>query len=95
MGLVFSSMTNTTRRAKEQSAKYCYSKACLLLQNATPRALGSLLLSFLIKNDFQKQTKSENKKQEGDSIGKKIVCHIIKHYCFFSLLVSSFLLQGS
>jgi hypothetical protein len=49
MGLVFSSMTNTTRRAKEQTAKYCYSKARLLLQNATPKALGSLLLLLLDK----------------------------------------------
>lgn len=37
---------------------------------------------FLIKNDFQKQTKSENKKQ-GDSIGKKIACIIIKALLFF------------
>ncbi len=53
MGLVFSSTTNTTRRATEQSAKYCYSKACLLLQNAIPRALGSLLL-LLDKEWFPK-----------------------------------------
>lgn len=52
MGLVFSSMTNTTRRAKEQSAKYCYSKACLLLQNTTPRALGSLLLLLLLDKEW-------------------------------------------
>jgi hypothetical protein len=47
---------------------------------------------FLIRNDFQKQTKSENKKQEGDSIGKNIVCIIIKALLF---LLSSCLLFSS
>ncbi len=95
MGLVFSSMTNTTRRAKEQSAKYCYSKACLLLQNATPRALGSLRLLLVDKEWFPNANQVWKQEARMSSIGKKIVCIIIKALLFFSLLVSSFLLQGS
>jgi hypothetical protein len=91
MGLVFSSMTNTTRRAKEQSAKYCYSKACYSKMRL--QGLWALFFFFfLIRNDFQKQTKSENKKQKGDSIGKNIVCIIIKALLF---LLSSRLLFSS
>jgi hypothetical protein len=70
----------------------------LLLQSLpfTPKCyfqgLWAPFFFFLIKNDFQKQTKSENKKQEGDSIGKIIVCIIIKALLF---LLSSRLLFSS
>jgi hypothetical protein len=56
------------------------------------QGLWALFFFFLIKNDFQKQTKSGNKKQEGDSIGKNIVCIIIKALLF---LLSSRLLFSS